>query len=268
MLLFSEYDKTIDNIYSSQPVVDINLGDTNNYLVRFPKFKKVTHIILAFDAENLFLKEKSSYGYFFNLEALLSDLEENKNRGYFVVATTSNSSRQKQYNPYPRKGGENFATKHIESILETHLPQICSDYDIEFSNLKKIVMGASMGGLMSIKTSVLYPAFNNIISLSPAFWFGYPGVVNDLVNLSKKSTCNISVGTKEEDVFGDDVRNIFPNDWDLDFSNNNKFYISGVERIKKELELNGLRTNFILQEEGKHNETYWNPILKQFLLSI
>jgi hypothetical protein len=74
--------------------------------------------------------------------------------------------------------------------------------------------------------------------------------------------------TKEEDVFGDDVRNIFPNDWDLDFSNNNNFYISGVERIKKELELNGLRTNFILQEEGKHNETYWNPILKQFLLSI
>tara|TARA_X000000368_G_scaffold181235_1_gene143101 strand:+ start:613 stop:1419 length:807 start_codon:yes stop_codon:yes gene_type:complete len=268
MLLFSEYDKTLDNIYSSQPVVDINLGDTNNYLVRFPKFKKVTHIILAFDAENLFLKEKSSYGYFFNLEALLSDLEENKNRGYFVVATTSNSSRQKQYNPYPRKGGENFATKHIESILETHLPQICSDYDIEFSNLKKIVMGASMGGLMSIKTSVLYPAFNNIISLSPAFWFGYPGVVNDLVNLSKKSICNISVGTKEEDVFGDDVRNIFPNDWDLDFSNNNNFYISGVERIKKELELNGLRTNFILQDEGKHNETYWNPILKQFLLSI
>ena len=268
MLLFSEYDKSLDNIYSSQPVVDINLGDTNNYLVRFPKFKKVTHIILAFDAENLFLKEKSSYGYFFNLEPLLSNLEESKNCGYFVVAITSNSSRQKQYNPYPRNGKENFATKHIESILETNLPQICSDYDIELSNLKKIVMGASMGGLMSIKTSILYPVFNNIISLSPAFWFGYPGVVNDLVNLSKDSTCNISVGTKEKDVFGDDVRNIFPNDWDLDFSDNNNFYISGVERIKKELELKGLRTNFVLQEEGKHNETYWNPILKQFLLSI
>jgi len=58
MLLFSEYDKSLDNVYSSQPVVDINLSDTNNYLVRFPKFKQVTHIILAFDAENLFLKEK------------------------------------------------------------------------------------------------------------------------------------------------------------------------------------------------------------------
>ena len=164
MLLFSEYDKSLDNVYSSQPVVDINLSDTNNYLVRFPKFKQVTHIILAFDAENLFLKEKSAYGYFFNLESLLSELEESENRGYFVVATTSNSNRQQQYNPYPRDGRENFAIKHIKSIFETHLPQICSDYDIEISNLKKIVMGASMGGLMSIKTSILYPTFDNIIS--------------------------------------------------------------------------------------------------------
>ena len=36
--------------------------------------------------------------YFFNLESLLTDLEEIENRGYFVVAVTSNSSRQKQYN--------------------------------------------------------------------------------------------------------------------------------------------------------------------------
>ena len=91
MLLFSEYDKSLDNIYSSQPVVDINLGDTNKYLVRFPKFKKVTHIILAYDAENLFSKEKSSYGYFLDLEPLLSDLEEREISGYFVVSTTSNS---------------------------------------------------------------------------------------------------------------------------------------------------------------------------------
>ena len=268
MLLFSEYDKTLNNIFSSQPVVDINLGDTNSFLVRFPRFKQITHIIIAFDAENLFTKEKSSYGYFFNLDKLLSDLEETKNKGYLVVAATSNSSRQKQYNPYPRNGSENFAVKHIESILETHLPQICGDYDIEISNLKRIVMGASMGGLMSIKTSILYPAFDNIISLSPAFWFGYPGVVSDLGNLSKKSTCNISVGSKEGDIFGDNVINIFPNDWDLDFSNNNNFYRSGVEKIKQELEFKNIDTNFIFKEEGKHNETHWNPILKHFLSSI
>ena len=138
MLIFSNYSKSFENIHISQPVVDINLEDTNKLIVRYPKFKRITHLILSFDAENLFLKEKSSYGYFFNLESLLSELEESENRGYFVVATTSNSSRQQQYNPYPRNKRENFATKHIKSTFETHLPQICSDYDIEISNLKKI----------------------------------------------------------------------------------------------------------------------------------
>ena len=75
-----------------------------------------------------------------------------------------------------------------------------------------------MGGLMSIKTGILNPSFENIISLSPAFWFGFPGIVNDVNNLSKKSICNLSVGTKEGDVFGDQVKNIFPEEWDLDFS--------------------------------------------------
>ena len=268
MLLFSEYDKSLENIYISQPVVDINLGDTNNYLVRFPKFKRVTHMILAFDAENLFLKSKSSYGYFFNLESLLTDLEERENRGYFVVAVTSNSSRQKQYNPYPRGEQENFATMHIESILEDHLPQIYGDYDIDVANLKKIVMGASMGGLMSIKTGILNPSFDNIISLSPAFWFGFPGIVNDLNNLSKKSICNLSVGTKEGDIFGDQVKNIFPKEWDLDFSNNNDFYVSGVKKIEEELKLNNIKTNFVFKDKGQHNETHWNPILREFLVSI
>ena len=142
------------------------------------------------------------------------------------------------------------------------------DSDVDVANLKKIVMGASMGGLMSIKTGILNPSFENIISLSPAFWFGFPEMVNDLNNLSKKSICNLSVGTKEGDIFGDQVKNIFPKEWDLDFSNNNDFYISGVKKIEEELKLNNIKTNFVFKEKGQHNETHWNPILREFLVSI
>ncbi len=69
-------------------------------------------------------------------------------------------------------------------------------------------------------------------------------------------------------MLSNNVINIFPNDWDLDFSNNNNFYRSGVEKIKQELEFKNIDTNFIFKEEGKHNETHWNPILKHFLSSI
>ena len=63
MLIFSNYSKSFENIHISQPVVDINLEDTNKYIVRYPKFKRITHLILSFDAENLFLNSKSAYGY-------------------------------------------------------------------------------------------------------------------------------------------------------------------------------------------------------------
>ena len=76
------------------------------------------------------------------------------------------------------------------------------------------------------------------------------------------------VRTKEGDIFGDQVKNIFPKEWDLDFSNNNDFYVSGVKKIEEELKLNNIKTNFVFKEKGQHNETHWNPILREFLVSI
>ena len=71
MLLFSKYENAFDNIFISQPVVDIDIEDSNCFIVRFPKFRRITHFILSFDAENLFLDSKSAFGYSFNLEELL-----------------------------------------------------------------------------------------------------------------------------------------------------------------------------------------------------
>ena len=57
MLLFSEYDRTLKNISISQPMVDVDIEDTNSLIIRYPKFKRVTHLILSYDAQNLFLKQ-------------------------------------------------------------------------------------------------------------------------------------------------------------------------------------------------------------------
>ena len=111
-----------------------------------------------------------------DLETTLQAQEDNTNNGYFVIGVTSNSSRKIQYNPYPRDGKTNYAIKHIDNIMNEFLPQIIGDYDIDYNEVKKIVLGSSMGGLMSFKTSILYPQFDNVISFSPAFWYGYPGL--------------------------------------------------------------------------------------------
>ena len=60
MLLFSEYDQSLKNISISQPIVDVDIEDTNSLIIRYPKFKRVTHLILSYDAQNLFLKQKKS----------------------------------------------------------------------------------------------------------------------------------------------------------------------------------------------------------------
>ena len=42
----------------------VDMEDTNSLIIRYPKFKRVTHLILSYDAQNLFLKQKNGFGYF------------------------------------------------------------------------------------------------------------------------------------------------------------------------------------------------------------
>ena len=268
MLLFSEYDRSLKNISISQPIVDVDIEDTNSLIIRYPKFNRVTHLIISYDAQNLFLKQKNGYGYFMDLENTLQVFEDNNNNGYFVIGVTSNSSRKKQYNPYPRVGGANYAIKHIDNIMNDFLPQIIEDYDVDYNYVKKIVLGSSMGGLMSFKTSILYPQFDNVVSFSPAFWYGYPGIEEDLQYLNQNTLCNLSVGSDEGEIFGDEARNIFPNEWELDFSSNDNFYISGVNKILDILKQRNIKTNFVFKDSGKHNEETWSCIFKKFLKSL
>ena len=146
MLLFSEYDRTLKNISISQPMVDVDIEDTNSLIIRYPKFKRVTHLILSYDAQNLFLKQKTGFGYFMDLETTLQEQEDNTNNGYFVIGVTSNSSRKIQYNPYPRKGKRNYAIKHIDNIMNEFLPQIIGDYDIDYNEVKKNCFRKFYGG--------------------------------------------------------------------------------------------------------------------------
>ena len=129
-------------------------------------------------------------------------------------------------------------------------------------------MGASMGGLMSLKSSIMYPVFNNIISFSPAFWFGYQELIEDLKNLNINSAINLTVGTNEGSIFTKPVSDLYPTEWNLDLTSNNNFYTSGVKTIYEELISSKIKTNFILKEEGEHNENTWSMLLKEILVSL
>ena len=265
---FSKYsdDKDFKNLFTSNEIFDEQINEKNKILLRTPcDFSHIDNLILSYDGQNLFDSSTSHFGTIFDLENILRTIEDEFEKNFLIIGITSNEKRHIQYNPYPKENEINHAETHIKNIVLNFLPSVLNNLNISLENTNQIVAGASMGGLMSIKTSILFPQFRNIISLSPAFWFGYPSVLNDVKNLSNESSTYLYTGKKEGHIFGDHVKNIFPNNWDLDFSNNDNFYYSGVKNIKESLDSNNKKVIFSFQDNGGHNETSWATAILEIL---
>ena len=263
-ITFSRYsiDEKYKNLYTSNEILDNNIEDVNKIIFRIPKdIKKIDNIILSYDGQNLFDSSTSHFGTIFNLENIIQTYERQINKNFLIIGITSNSNRQTQYNPYPEFSDINYAEIHIKNVVSKFLPSVTNFLNVNLDQANLIVAGASMGGLMSIKTSILYPEFENIISLSPAFWFGYPQVLKDIKNLNDKSTVHLYTGKREGHIFGKHVKDIFPKEWDLDFSNNDNFYFSGVQKLKDALMTNKKNVFFSDSASGKHDENSWSLAL-------
>ena len=265
---FSNYsdDNDFKNLFTSNEIFDEQINEKNKILLRMPADSShIDNLILTYDGQNLFDSSTSHFGTIFDLENILRTIEDEFGKNFLIIGITSNEKRHIQYNPYPKENEINHAETHIKNIVLNFLPSVLNYLNINLEDTSQIVAGASMGGLMSIKTSIMFPQFRNIISLSPAFWFGYPSVLNDVKNLSNESSTYLYTGKKEGHIFGDHVKNIFPNNWDLDFSNNDDFYYSGVKNIKDSFDSNNKKVIFSLQDNGRHNETSWATAILEIL---
>ena len=270
MLEYLKYsDKKIhDNLFISEPIVDKSLNSPNQVLVRIPDSKKpITDVILSFDGQNLFDKKTSHFGSIFNLEKLIQTAETDRDKNILVIAVTSNNQRQTQYNPYPRKASK-ISSSHLKMIILDVIPSVLENFKLDITNTKKHVLGASMGALMAIKFSIINPEFNNIICLSPAFWFGFPGVILDIKNLDNNTFLYLYTGQKEGHIFNDEVKNIFPKEWELDFSTNDNFYVSGVNLMENSFIENDIKYEYLIEEEGMHNESYWGKALEKYFQEL
>ena len=202
-ITFSKYseDKEFNNLYISNKIMDEILEESNNIIFRVPEnLEKIDNLILCFDGQNLFDPSTSHFGTIFDLDKIIRSFENQNNENFLIIGITSNSKRQIQYNPYLHEKEINFASIHIDNIVSKFLPSVSNFLDIKFELSKLIVAGASMGGLMSIKTSIMYPEFENIISLSL-----HSGL--DIQKLSKifkilmRSQLRISTPGKEKGIF-------------------------------------------------------------------
>ena len=130
--------------------------------------KKKYPVIYMHDGQNLF-DSKTSYVGEWNIDEKLDSL----NAQVIVVGIEhGNKKRIDELTPYKNEkyGGGN-GDNYLEFIVETLKPKIDSTYRTKPNTVNTVIMGSSLGGLISYYALLKYPeVFGKAGVFSPAFW--------------------------------------------------------------------------------------------------
>lgn len=134
---------------------------------------------------------------------------------------------------------------YIKWIVEELKPYIDSTFRAKTDYKNTMLVGSSMGGLISLFGGLQYnKIFGGLGVLSPAFWYCKEEIIK-YVKASKEYEGKVfmSVGTAEEGIAR-------PND-----------YINGFNEMEKILNEKKINSKMVQVEKGKHHELFWEPLL-------
>jgi predicted alpha/beta superfamily hydrolase len=134
------------------------------------------------DAQNLF-DSKTSYVGEWNVDEKLDSI----NAQLIVIGIEhGNDKRMEELTPFKndKYGGRN-ADAYLEFIVKTLKPQIDKKYRTKVKKKNTLIMGSSLGGLVSYYAILKYPqVFGKAGVFSPSFWFS--DKIFDLAENTKK----------------------------------------------------------------------------------
>ncbi len=165
--------------------------------------QKKYSVIYMQDAQNLF-DAKTSYVGEWNVDEKLDSL---KAQVIVVGIEHGNDKRIDELTPYKNEkyGGGN-ANNYVDFIVKTLKPYIDKNYRTKPKAKNTIIMGSSLGGLVSYYAALKYPeVFGKVGAFSPSFWFS-----NDIYTLTEqapkiKTKIYFLCGDKEDDNMVKDV---------------------------------------------------------------
>ena len=130
--------------------------------------KKKYPVIYMHDAQNLF-DSKTAYAGEWNIDEKLDSL----NAQVIVVGIEhGNEKRTEELTPYKNEkyGGGN-GDNYLDFIVKTLKPKIDSTYRTKTNTVNTVIIGSSLGGLISYYALLKYPTiFGKAGVFSPAFW--------------------------------------------------------------------------------------------------
>jgi predicted alpha/beta superfamily hydrolase len=160
-------------------------------------------VIYMHDAQNLF-DAKTSFVGEWNIDEKLDSLNA---RVIIVGIEHGGDKRVEELTPYKNEkyGGGN-ADNYLEFIVKTLKPQIDKTYRTKPNTNNTMIMGSSLGGLVSYYAIIKYPTvFGKAGIFSPSFWFNKD--IYDLTEKTKKMKTKIYFlcGDKESDDMVSDL---------------------------------------------------------------
>ncbi|CAA9200072.1 putative protein YbbA [Flavobacterium bizetiae] len=197
----SAQESTASKNVSTFTIEAPQLKTTKKIWIYLPKDYSATakkySVIYMHDAQNLF-DAKTSFSGEWNVDEKLDSL---KAPVIVVGIEHGNEKRIDELTPFKNEkyGGGN-ADNYLDFIVKTLKPYIDKNYRTKPKAKKTIIMGSSLGGLVSYYAILKYPEiFGKAGVFSPAFWFS-----NDIYTLTEqtpkiKTKIYFLCGDKESD---------------------------------------------------------------------
>jgi predicted alpha/beta superfamily hydrolase len=138
-------------------------------------------VIYMHDAQNLF-DSKTSYAGEWNVDEKLDSLQA---QVIVVGIEHGNEKRMDELTPFKNeKYGGGKADDYLEFIVTKLKPKIDSLYRTKTTAKNTLIMGSSLGGLVSFYATIKYPkTFGKAAVFSPSFWFS-----EEIYNYAQKTS--------------------------------------------------------------------------------
>lgn len=220
-------------------------------------------VLYMHDAQNLFFKEASAYGDIWDVHTQFDRfLKSGIIEPYLIVGIENTKYRIDEYSPFDNSNiyktfsSENrvphYGQNYARFIVEELKPWIDEKFNTKKDAENTLIMGSSLGGLISLYCGLKYPEiFGGIGALSTSASWNPKGLDDLLANYKAKPHQKyfITAGTNES---GKDDPKL------------NREYTRVSKKIVKQVKPHAQKVFFKFYEGGIHNETLWSLQLTEF----
>ena len=244
--------RTLERVLSPQlrnrRTVDIYFPSSYPSGLRYP-------VVYMHDGQNL-SDPSTAFAGSWDLEAAMKRLAARELEA-IVVGVHNTDARLREYSPFPdRRHGGGQADAYLAFLADTLKPRIDRLFRTRPNRDQTIILGSSMGGLVSLYAYFRFPSvFGRAGVMSPSIWFGQ-GAVLDFIRAAgtPRGGIYLDAGTQEGSATLRDVRRL-----------GRLLVRKGFARRRGSRRQGRPRLRYVEDPGGRHNEAAWARRLESAL---